>query len=99
MMVRFSSSQVLILIAALWLLIPSGASAEPLVFSATGCGPYQPEEEPLLAKYVELVNADGKSQFLVHLGDIVSGSKKAWPEEQYVKVAGLLKASKIPVFV
>lgn len=73
--------------------------AEPLVFSATGCGPYKPEEEPLLAKYVRDVNADGRSEFLVHLGDIVSGSKRAWPEEQYAKVAGLLKTSKIPVFV
>jgi hypothetical protein len=73
--------------------------AEPLVFSATGCGPYKPEEEPLLAKYIKDVNADGKSEFLVHLGDVVSGSRRDWSEEQYIKVAGLLKTSKIPVLV
>lgn len=98
-MPQFARLPVLIVVMAVISIMAGGASAEPLVFSATGCGPYQPEEEPLLAKYVDLVNADGKSQFLVHLGDVVSGSKKTWPEEQYAKVAGLLKASKIPVFV
>jgi len=75
------------------------AQAQTLSFSATGCGPYKPEEEPLLERYVDLVNADGKSEFLVHLGDIVSGSKKKWPEAQYAKVAGILKASRIPVLI
>lgn len=98
-MARVTCSPVPIFFAVLISVLASPAAAEPLIFSATGCGPYTPEEEPRLAKYVELVNADGKSQFLVHLGDVVSGSKKAWPEEQYANVAGLLKASKVPVFV
>jgi hypothetical protein len=78
---------------------PEPASGEPLVFSATGCGPYKPAEEPLLERYLQLVNADGKSEFLVHLGDVVSGSKRFWPESQYAKVAGILKTAKVPVFV
>src|SRR5262249_6065890 len=53
----------------------------------------------LLERYVALVSADKKSDFLVHLGDIVSGTKKTWPESQYAKVAGILKASKIPVLI
>ncbi len=81
------------------LLWPGAVCAEPLIFSATGCGPYSAKEEPLLADYVKLVGADGKSEFLLHLGDIVSGSKKAWPEAQYEKVAGILKESKVPVYV
>jgi len=77
----------------------AGVHAEPLVFSATGCGPYKFEEEALLQKYVQQVSGDGKSAFLIHLGDIVSGTKKIWPESQYIKVAEILKTSTIPVFV
>src|ERR1043165_7715908 len=73
--------------------------AEPLKFSATGCGPYKPEEEPLLERYVGMVSQDGQSEFLIHLGDIVSGSKKVWPESQYIKVADILRKSKVPTFV
>ena len=61
--------------------------------------PYKPQEEPLLERYVALVSADGLSEFLVHLGDIVHGNLKKWPEGQYAKVAGLLKKSRVPVFV
>jgi len=81
-------------------LIGASARGEPLMFSATGCGPYAPDEEPLLAKFIsDVVNKDGKSEFLVHLGDVVTGKKKEWPESQYEKVAGILKTSAIPVFV
>lgn len=46
-----------------------------------------------------LVSADGKSEFLIYLGDIVTGKSKSWPESQYAKVAGILRQSKVPVFV
>ena len=75
------------------------ARAEPLRFSAFGCGPYKPEEEPLMEKQIALVNDDGQSEFLVHLGDIVSGVKKTWPEGQYLKVADILRKSRVPTFV
>jgi len=75
------------------------AVAEPLKFSALGCGPYKPAEDAVLEKQVKMVSEDGQSEFLIHLGDIVSGSKKAWPESEYAKVAGLLRRSKIPTFV
>ncbi len=77
----------------------SAALAEPLHFSATGCGPYKPAEEDLLARHVALVSADGRSEFLVHLGDIVTGARKQWPESQYRLVADILKKSAKPVFV
>lgn len=81
------------------LLLTTAAPAAPLTFSATGCGPYAPKEEPLLEKYLDLVAKDGKSAFLLHLGDIVHGTKKDWPEEQFAKVATILRASKTPVFI
>lgn len=73
--------------------------AQLLHFSATGCGPYAPDEEPMLEHHVDLVNRDGKSEFLVHLGDVVTGKKTKWPESQYAAVANILKKSKHPVFV
>ncbi len=75
------------------------AQAQLLHFSATGCGPYAPDEEPMLEHHVDLVNLDGKSEFLVHLGDVVTGKKTKWPESQYATVASILKRSKLPVFV
>src|SRR4051812_2348504 len=78
---------------------PASVHAEPLKFSATGCGPYKDAEEPLLEKYVKMVSEDGQSEFFIHLGDIVSGSKKVWPEAQYIKIANMLRKSKIPTFV
>lgn len=75
------------------------AEAQLLHFSATGCGPYAPDEEPMLAHHVELVSRDRKSEFLVHLGDVVTGKKTKWPESQYATVANILKKSKRPVFV
>ena len=73
--------------------------AQVLRFAATGCGPYADDEEPLLEHYVDLVNNDGQSEFLVHLGDVVTGAKRQWPESQYAKVANILKRSKVPAYV
>ncbi|MCC6508249.1 MAG: hypothetical protein IT423_04025 [Pirellulaceae bacterium] len=81
------------------LLTVSSLQAQALHFAATGCGPYAPEEEPLLEHYVDLVNRDGQSEFLVHLGDVVTGKKKQWPESQYEKVASILKRCTRPVLV
>ncbi|MEQ1826823.1 MAG: hypothetical protein ABL921_12790 [Pirellula sp.] len=75
------------------------AQSQELHFSATGCGPYAPDEEPLMIRHMELVNRDGRSEFLVHLGDVVSGSKRRWPESQYITAANILKKSKKPTFV
>lgn len=52
-----------------------------------------------MEKQVALVSSDGQSEFLIHLGDIVSGSKKVWPEAQYLKIADILRKSKVPAFV
>src|SRR5205809_588149 len=52
-----------------------------------------------MEKQVKLVSDDGQSEFLIHLGDIVSGSKKKWPEAEYKKVADILRKSKVPTFI
>src|SRR5262249_54039050 len=52
-----------------------------------------------MQRQVKLVSDDGQSEFLIHLGDIVSGSKKKWPESEYQKVADILRASKVPAFI
>jgi hypothetical protein len=73
--------------------------AEPLRFSALGCGPYKPGEDAVLEKQVKMVGEDGQSEFLIHLGDIVSSAKKKWPEAEYEKVAQILRESKVPTFI
>ncbi len=85
------------LLAVFALVLP--AAAEPLVFSVTGCGPYLAGEDKILAAYVDLVSGDGKSEFLVHLGDIFPGKVNPAPEAEYAKVADILKTSITPVLV
>lgn len=75
------------------------ADAQPLIFSVTGCGPYKPDEKALLARYVDEVSADGKSEFLVHLGDIFPGSVNPAPESEFITAANILKRSQIPVLI
>lgn len=84
---------------AFFSILASFTHADPLTFSATGCGPYKPDEYALLEKYLKLAGDDKQSEFFIHLGDIVSSSKKNWPESEYEKVAGILKKSTIPTFV
>jgi hypothetical protein len=92
-------SRIFALLVLIMSLLGSQVQSQQLHFSATGCGPYSPEEEPLLEHHIDLVNRDGQSDFLVHLGDVVSGSKRKWPESQYEKVASILRKSKRPTFV
>jgi hypothetical protein len=47
---------------------------KPLRFSAMGCGPYNLEDQVAIRFYLKRENAvKVKSEFLIHLGDIVSG--------------------------
>src|SRR4051812_23495398 len=48
----------------------SAAHAEPLIFSAMGCGPYTPPDKPAVAFYVQQENRERISEFMVHLGDV-----------------------------
>ncbi len=46
------------------------ATAEPITFSAMGCGPYTPPDKPAVAFYVQQENRERTSEFMVHLGDV-----------------------------
>jgi hypothetical protein len=68
---------------------------EPLRFFAVGDLPYSPSEmEPLRALLAD--GAAGGSPFLVHLGDIKSGSTPC-TDDQLREIAGLFRAQPVPV--
>lgn len=46
------------------------APADPVTFSAMGCGPYTPPDKPAVAFYVQQENRERTSEFMVHLGDV-----------------------------
>ena len=89
--------------ALICLLSTSLASAEPVTFSAMGCGPYKPDAEKALVGFIQRENAEKKSDFIVHLGDIVSGSaalQGKLKEDYYAKIKGYLsKGNTIPTYV
>ncbi|MGI8603178.1 MAG: hypothetical protein ACR2OZ_09270 [Verrucomicrobiales bacterium] len=53
-----------------WLGFAVAAPGEPVIFSAMGCGPYTPADEPAAAFYIKQDNIDRTSEFMVHLGDV-----------------------------
>ncbi|MGB0580727.1 MAG: hypothetical protein ACPGVU_13580 [Limisphaerales bacterium] len=72
----------------------------PVVFTAMGCGPYNPEAEKALSRFIALDNRAATSAFMIHCGDIVTGKNTNWPESQYVKVADILiEGNQIPTFI
>lgn len=94
------------LVAALAIGLLPAAHAAPtaVVFSAMGCGPYTPEDAAALARYVRLENeAEPRSAFLVHLGDINSGTAAKdglLDDAHYARIRGLLlDGNRIPTFI
>lgn len=69
-----------------------------LTFSAIGDGPRADADWAILKDQIERVDRDGRSAFLVHLGDITKGTD-VLPEWYFVRVADTLKKSKTPVFI
>jgi hypothetical protein len=86
-------------LAALALLfLARGASAGDLVFSVIGDVPYSESELSTLETHVTNHNRYSPSAFLVHVGDIKSGSESC-QEIRYQDVADILKGSAVPVFI
>jgi len=78
----------------------TGGRPTPVVFTAMGCGPYNPAAESALERFIGVDNELATSSFMVHCGDIVTGRNKDWPESQYVRVANILShENRIPTFV
>jgi hypothetical protein len=68
------------LIAVGLLSFVSGAVADPIIFSAMGCGPYTPPDKPAVAFYVQQENRERTSEFMVHLGDVFKAPAVKKPE-------------------
>ena len=67
-----------------------------VTFYAMGDVPYKPEEDRLLPSQIADLPDDG--QFVVHVGDIKSGSTPC-DESVFQKVSGMLSKSRTPVFI
>lgn len=74
------------------------AQNEELIFSATGDVPYGSSEIPILMQEMADHNLYSPSEFLVHVGDIKSGSS-ACEESIYSEVADILKTASVPVYI
>ncbi|MBZ0267176.1 choice-of-anchor D domain-containing protein, partial [bacterium] len=83
-------------------LLLSAASAHgqgsPVTFSAVGDYPYGSSEIPLFQQHMDQHDLYSPSDFLVHVGDIKSGSESC-AESRYVIVADMLKSLSVPAFV
>jgi hypothetical protein len=64
-----------------WLGFAAAAAAEPIIFSAMGCGPYTPPDKPAVAFYVRQENREHISEFMVHLGDVLKSPAVKKPAE------------------
>jgi hypothetical protein len=74
------------------------APGDPVVFSVFGDVPYDGSEIAELEEHVANWNLYSPSAFVVHVGDIMSGSETC-QEARYQTVSDILKTSEIPVFV
>ncbi len=88
--------------AALVSLLPACATPRnihgALTFSAIGDGPRADKDWAILEDQIKRVDSDGRSAFLIHLGDITKGTD-VLPESYYVRVADLLLTSKTPIYI
>lgn len=75
-----------------------GTHGTDVSFSAVGDGPRADADWAILSSQLDRVDKDGRSAFLIHLGDITKGTD-VLPETYYARVAALLEKSKTPVFI
>jgi hypothetical protein len=76
----------------------TSATGSVMIFSLTGDVPYSSSEYATLQTHIDNHNLYSPSEFLVHVGDIKSGSGSC-TESIYSDVADVLKTSVLPVFV
>ncbi|UCE01799.1 MAG: tandem-95 repeat protein [Candidatus Latescibacterota bacterium] len=73
-------------------------SSEPITFSVTGDAPYGAAEIPAFQEQLDAHNLYSPSDFLVHVGDIKSGSEPC-VEDHYETVAAMLQGLAVPAFI
>lgn len=88
----------------IFLAAAGGVIAEPVRFSAMGCGPYKPPDEVAMRHHVAQENlVENKSAFLIHLGDINSGvlaKSGKLGEDRYAAIAKWLsEGNQIPTYI
>jgi len=66
-------------------------------FMVVADSPYSDPEIPILADY--LANAPDEVEFVIHLGDITSGSSKLMTAEYFDDVSATLQTSTAPLFI
>src|SRR5262245_420766 len=79
-------------------ILPDLARAADLIFSALGDVPYSTSEIAELEQHIANHNLYSPSRFLIHLGDILSGSETC-TEARYALIADILGASQVPAFI
>lgn len=75
---------------------PNEAADSAVVFYVMGDVPYAPAEDKLLPQ--QIAELPGDAEFLVHVGDIKTGSTFC-DEAVYAKVSGMLRKSSVPTFI
>lgn len=76
----------------------SAWAADLITFAAMGDGPYDIKDFNRLRHQIGHENRAEKAKFVIHVGDIASGTD-ALPESRYTRVADILKGSKAPLFI
>lgn len=74
------------------------AQGQPLVFSAMGDVPYSSSEAPTLQRQIRDHNRFSAAEFMVHIGDIKSGTSSC-SESVYRNVAGWLRPLAVPTYI
>ena len=74
------------------------AQAQPITFSAMGDVPYSSSEVPTLLGQIRDHNRYSPSEFLVHLGDIKSGSTSC-TESYYRDMVTYLHGLAVPAYI
>ena len=88
--------------ALLFLFSLLSASADTLTFSAMGCGPYNADSEKAIPRFLKEMKAEGKSEFVVHLGDIVTGADAKLgklKESHYSRIRDWFTAGGVPSYI
>jgi len=74
------------------------ADSNSITFSAMGDGPYKTADWNKLRHQIGHENREGRAKFIIHVGDIASGTESL-PESRYTRVAEILKGSRAPLFI
>lgn len=74
------------------------AGTPPVLFTVIGDVPYNEEQRSDLISFINERNAESKSEFLIHVGDIKAG-KTPCDEDIYEDVSTILKEVSIPTFI